>query len=337
MGTQSTKASSQGVPIMPLEDFKRDYTVGEVLGRGGFSTVCRATSTRQSGDVALKLISKSHHDFSMKAIRKELNLLQKISHPGCVNLLDFFQVDKNIVVVQEVANGQDLHERLCRSGPLNSQQAAFVLGQLLDTLQYLHSIRICHRDLKPENILMVGNDPSSQDYWRVKIGDFGLSTDEADGYKDVMTTVVGTPEFSAPECLRIATGGRGRYSCKADVWSLGAILYTMLSATQPFIFNKGEYQHAVRRVCEGQYTFSDPVWQKVEREAIQAVMGMMTPSSEKRPTIQECRALPWVARWEAMRPKSDVHIHSSRKSDTVDWEGKIRRPSRVHEVLDAEG
>mmetsp|Transcript_46701 Transcript_46701/g.73123 ORF Transcript_46701/g.73123 Transcript_46701/m.73123 type:complete len:382 (-) Transcript_46701:68-1213(-) len=335
--SHSSRVANLELPTKHSEEFEAEYAVSEVLGRGSFSTVWRATSTRyskQGEDVALKMISKNRSNFRMKAIRRELNVVQKICHPGCVGLLDFFQVDEKIVMVQEVANGGDLHDRICRTGPLSSLDASFVLSQLLEAVGYLHKQGICHRDLKPENLFMMGNNPKAKDYWLVKIGDFGLSTDEANGYKDVMASVCGTPEFNAPEILRRAAGAKTKYSCKVDVWSLGAILYTMLSASQPFSFRRGDPQETLRRVCEGQYSFSSSAWLQVEKEAISAVTQMMNPSSEKRLTIAECKVLPWVAKWESRRmPQVEVadSPHSSpRNSDVLDTEFSFNISTSKH-------
>lgn len=130
----------------------------------------------------------------------------------------------------ELCMGGELIQRITEKGHLTEGEASNILHKLLLAVAYLHEKSICHRDLKPENFLFVDKSENSE----VKIIDFGLSryvneeniNDNSATHH--MSTIVGTPLYIAPEVLK------GNYSFKCDIWSLGVVLYLMLSGKLPF-------------------------------------------------------------------------------------------------------
>lgn len=109
-----------------------------------------------------------------------------------------------LYIILELAPGGDLYDRLESGGALSEPDSALVICQILDGLVYMHGNGFCHRDLKPENILMMSADKDSPAYNTIKITDFGLSTDQAQGYLDTMATPCGTPDFTSPELINCA-------------------------------------------------------------------------------------------------------------------------------------
>eukprot|EP00960_Hanusia_phi_P035661 751852-Hanusia_phi.AAC.2 len=204
--------------------------------------------------------------------------MKQLSHPGLVRLNDYFEDQEAVYLVQELANGGDLFDRVAENGAIPEPSSVFICRQILYAVGYLHENNVCHRDLKPENVLFLSSLPGSPGYDIIKITDFGLSTDKADGYMDVMATVCGTPDYTAPELLAAAgtsMEGRMLYSCKVDVWSVGAILYTMLGGKAPFKFTEANTTVVLQKILTGEYSFPDKYWENISDNAIIAVRAMM--------------------------------------------------------------
>eukprot|EP00961_Rhodomonas_salina_P200034 2698241-Rhodomonas_salina.3 len=202
------------------------YTVTQTLANGSFS-VCRLARCKECGqEVAVKSISRAHRDFEPHIIQAEADVMKAISHPSCIQLYTVVEDAAHVHFVQELAPGGDLFERIFQSEVKISMSASrTIMGQLVKATRYLHVSGICHRDLKPENIMMMSRDPNAPRYNEVKIADFGLACRGVDGYSACMTEVCGTPDYCAPELLALALEPETPqpYSCKVDVWSLGAI------------------------------------------------------------------------------------------------------------------
>lgn len=176
--------------------------------------------------------------------------------------------------------GGDLFDRVAEK-PLTEKEAKHVTRSILSGIQYLHANNIVHRDLKPENIMMVGNE--SMD---VKITDFGLSriVDE----KGEMSTLCGTPQYMAPEILL-----RMKYSSKADVWSIGVIIYVILSGRHPF--NGPKINDILKKIQAGPLDFSHPVWRAVSPLAKDVIRSILVIDPEKRPSVDKVLAHRWFA------------------------------------------
>ena len=132
-------------------------------------------------------------------------------------------------VVMDLCLGGELFDVVVNEGPLGEERARAVMRRLLEGVAYLHARGIVHRDLKPENILL-GTGP---DRWNVKIADFGLAKVAGD---DGLKTYCGSPQYFAPEviCRKATVLALGRYGKSADMWSLGVILFILLTASPPF-------------------------------------------------------------------------------------------------------
>jgi len=205
------------------------YTDIRLLGRGGMGAVYAARQTSLERNVALKLLPAelSHDAAAAERFRREARALAQLSHPNIVAIYDFGETPGgSFYFVMEHVEGADLH-RLIRDGKLPLAKALDVVRQVCDALEFAHSRGIVHRDIKPANILV---DPLG----RVKVSDFGLAmlvTDPSPEASPSMTRgVVGTPEYIAPEQRR----GDGPVDHRADIYSLGVMLYEMLTGSIPY-------------------------------------------------------------------------------------------------------
>lgn len=189
------KRASPPPPSPPCID---DFDVGQELGRGGFAVVYRARVRVSGLEVALKVVDK-HRACELAStgatsaqgaagsagtggygadggaalacarVANEVRLHWGLKHPTVVELLEFFEDERFVYIVLELCGGGDLYRRLRARGPLNEEEAAGYMGQLLAGLAYLHGRRIIHRDLKLSNLLL------SKDGRRLRIADFGLA------------------------------------------------------------------------------------------------------------------------------------------------------------------
>jgi len=204
------------------------FTNIHLLGRGGMGAVYAARQTSLDRNVALKLLPAelSRDPAAAERFRREAQALAKLNHPNIIAIYDFGETPGgSFYFVMEQVEGTDLH-RLIRDGDLPLARALDVVRQVCEALEYAHAQGIVHRDIKPANILVDSNG-------RVKVSDFGLAllvTDPSSEPSPTMTRgMVGTPEYIAPEQRR----GEARIDHRADLYSLGVMLYEMLTGTLP--------------------------------------------------------------------------------------------------------
>lgn len=138
---------------------------------------------------------------------------QAVDHPRCIKLLEVREDDEAIHLVEELAGGGELFDRIIDCGQFSEKDAVHLVHQIFDGIQYLHTHGMIHRDLKPENLLMVGRDPGTPEYMMLKIIDFGLSAQRADArteeeWNKMLREFKGTQDYLAPEVYGIAEGSQ---------------------------------------------------------------------------------------------------------------------------------
>lgn len=196
---------------------------GKVLGTGTTSTVKMAFHQDTGQEVALKIIPKAslvrHHD-KVRVVQREIAVMKLLSHPNVLELIDVYESEDSLYLVQEYVSGGELFGLLYEKGAPPPDIALKFFYDLLEGLYYCHSHLICHRDLKPENLLLMPNAG-------LKIADFGMARLMS---SDSLQTSCGSPHYAAPEIVRgDAYDGR-----KTDAWSCGVILFALFSGKLPF-------------------------------------------------------------------------------------------------------
>ncbi|CRK94945.1 CLUMA_CG008434, isoform B [Clunio marinus] len=242
--------------------FYAKYEPKEVLGRGISSVVRRCIDKESGKEYAAKIIDIGGSETTdpqqmLESTRQEINILRQVmGHPYIIELQDVFESDAFIFLVFELCRHGELFDYLTSVVTLSEKKTRFIMRQIFEGVDYIHSRNIVHRDLKPENILL-------DDSLNVKITDFGFARHLADGSK--LYDLCGTPGYLAPETLKCnmfddAPG----YSKEVDIWACGVIMFTLLVGCPPFWHRKQMIM--LRNIMEGKYSFMSPEWSDISGE-----------------------------------------------------------------------
>ncbi|KAK4474864.1 hypothetical protein MN116_001977, partial [Schistosoma mekongi] len=206
---------------------------------------------------------------------REVRVLKSLNHPNIIKLLEVIESEKHLYLVMEYASGGEVFDYLVSHGKMNEKDARCKFRQIVSAVQYCHQKMIVHRDLKAENLLLDAE-------LNIKIADFGFSNYFSNSQK--LDTFCGSPPYAAPELFL----GRKYEGPEVDVWSLGVILYTLVSGTLPF---DGKNLKELReRVLRG--TYRVPYYMTHECEMLLKKMLVLNPA--KRISLQEVMNDPWM-------------------------------------------
>lgn len=201
--------------------FRDNYQIGQMLGQGAFGEVRKCIHRKTKVIRAVKLIRKDAMTAEEEqSFKDEIAILSKLDHPNILKLYEVFTDDKRYYLVTELCKGGELFDEILNKGYFSEKEAALIIQQILQAVSYCHNLKIVHRDLKPENVLIDKEQGNC-----IKIIDFGTSIKHND---QVLTNTHGTSYYIAPEVLL------KKYNEKCDVWSIGVILYILLSGKPPF-------------------------------------------------------------------------------------------------------
>jgi eukaryotic-like serine/threonine-protein kinase len=213
------------------------YTVERELGRGGMATVYLARDQREGRQVAIKAMHRGLVSaLGTERFHREMGIAASLSHPLILPLYDSGNAGGVLYYVMPYIEGESLYQRLERDRRLALDEALRITRDLADALGYAHGRGVMHRDVKPENVLLAGE--------RAVIADFGLARAiGAADYRKLTETgvVLGTVYYMSPEQL----GGRRDLDQRADIYSLGCILYEMLTGEPPYT---GTLEQVVSRI-----------------------------------------------------------------------------------------
>lgn len=261
------------------EDIADYYMIKDKkLGEGTTGSVYLAHLKANLTDIyAVKIIDTTDYKEQDYAnLAREILLLRQLDHPGIAKLLDGYISDTKVHLVLEYCRGGDLIHRILQENNFTEDIARHITWQILKIVNYMHSQGICHRDIKPGNLLV------SKGY-NVKMIDFGFSI--WFNNKSVFDTTVGTSHYIAPEVLE------KEYTYKCDIWSVGVILFLMLSGKLPFA---GESEEETLKLIHEANIIYDPIrWNVISKDATELVEKMLTRDYEKRITAAQAMKSEW--------------------------------------------
>lgn len=247
-----------------------NYTLGKVIGEGAYGKVRLGTHRITSTRVAIKQIPKA----MSASLTREIHHHRQLHHPNVTQMFEVIATESHIWIVTELCCGGELFDYLAEKGRLSERESSIIFGQLALAVAYLHEKGIVHRDLKLENVLL-------DERCHVKLGDFGFTREYDRGV--YMETFCGTTGYAAPEMLQ----GKRYLGPEVDVWSMGVILYCLLTGTLPF--DDDDEAVMKEKVIKGQY--EDPEW--LSTDARDLIRSILEADPAKRLTIPQILASPW--------------------------------------------
>ncbi|KAH7672810.1 Non-specific serine/threonine protein kinase protein [Dioscorea alata] len=204
-----------------------DYILSRRIGSGSFSVVWYARHRVRGTEVAVKEIVMERLGKKLQdSLLSEIDILKRIDHPNVISLHDIIKASGRIYLVLEYCRGGDLSMYIHRRGRVPEDVARHFMQQLASGLMVLRENNLIHRDLKPQNLLLSTNDENSI----LKIADFGFARSLQP--RGLAETLCGSPLYMAPEIMQLQ-----KYDAKADLWSVGAILFQLVTGKTPFTGN----------------------------------------------------------------------------------------------------
>lgn len=313
-----------------------EYETTKTLGTGAFGTVKLAKKKNSDQLFAIKCISKQSILRSRMGsqVKKEISIMKDLDHPNIVRIFEVLMSTEHLYIVMDFVSGGELYAKITRGGRLSDTECRRYVRQLCSALNYCHSRNVCHRDIKPENILLDAHDnvvladfgfasimevdesaeparrrsqtEDSNSVTSVHLDEFcpieakeGRSMEGSSEVMKAMSTMCGTMSYMAPEILN-----REKYlGDKADIWSLGVVIYVLLVGFMPF-----------RDEDTKKSEYSAPKY--VEEEASDFVSKMLILEPEERYSARRLLLHPWIENQsESVRLNSGSS--NSNKSDST--------------------
>lgn len=263
------------------KSFYANYTLGEHLGKGKFAEVKKCTHSATKQVYAAKMLIKAKMDEEdLKALVDEVQIMQRIKHPNLISLVDFYDEEDVYILVQELATGGELFDRIVKDVCYSEEKARKYVKTLAQAVGYLHDNDIVHRDLKPQNILL----DSQREDAELKVADFGFAKETEDS---LLQTACGTPDYVAPEILQ----GKS-YGSTVDCWSLGVIFYILLCGYPPFYGdNQTELYTAIKSAS---FEYDPEDWGHISAQAKDLIDKLLVVQPSQRLTCKQVLKHPWV-------------------------------------------
>lgn len=286
------------------------YDMAHELGKGSFATVMKAMA-RETGEWwAVKIIHgnkvRGNNNTNnqngggnqyLQSFGREIGILETLDHPNICRLRETFPPEEghDFYLVLELVEGGDLLDFILKHDGLSEPVSQHITRQMCNALAYIHAKGITHRDLKPENVLLTKDDPPN-----VKVADFGLA--KVVDSLTMLKTMCGTPSYLAPEVVNQTEENKG-YDQLVDSWSVGVIVFSMLTNTGPFIEDENEPDMR-RRIAERFIDWDTLRHKGVSTPAQDFIHRLLDANPSTRMTLTDALDHPWLSL--SPRPASDA-------------------------------
>ncbi|CAL8123801.1 unnamed protein product [Orchesella dallaii] len=271
--TEDGAASESTYEIVDLSGYSEvKYIRGRFLGKGGNAKCYEVTQEGSNKALACKIVRKNMRIIGKELLNEqeipEIRIHRNVKHPNIVDFHSYFEDDRFIYILLELCENESLLQLSQKRGAITEPEVRYFLRQILEGVKYLHEEeKIIHRDLKLGNIFITSG-------MKLKIGDFGLATElESEDRK-----YVGTPNYIAPEIVE-----RIGYDCKADIWSIGCLLYALLIGKPPF--ESESLKQTYKKIKAADYEI--PEGTNLSLEATRLIHQCLQLDPSKRPTARE--------------------------------------------------
>ena len=258
-----------------LEEIKGKYYKGKKIGEGHYGQCFEFISIKDEKEIyAGKIIDKDKlkGEKSLENIINEIKIQNSLDYPKIVKVKDKFEDDKNVFIVLELCQNNTLRNLIQKRGHLTEIEVQCYMFQIIQGLKYMHYRKIIHRDLKPENIFI-------DDKLDLKIGDLGYAV-KLNSIDEKRKSLLGTIFYSAPEV--IDRKNYDGYSFKADIWSLGVIMYNLLTGRLPFFDSNDKIYE---KIIDGSFSFPDDI--EIGKVAKDLITQILEVNPKKRPDLNQ--------------------------------------------------
>ena len=257
-----------------------DYILHDEIGSGGFAKVVKGIHIPTGEKVAVKIMDKIQlftDPLNLRRVKTEISILKLVRHKNIIKLYEVIETPQKIYLIMEYCEGGELFDYIVQKQHLTERQACAFFHEIIDALEYLHSINIVHRDIKPENLLLDKLNKKIS----LKLIDFGISN--IYNMQNLLKTPCGTASYAPPEMHK----GEKYYGLLTDIWSSGVVLYAMAFGYLPFCDDDEEIN--VTNIIEGNYEIPS----SASPELYDLLIHLLDINPLTRYDIDQIKVHPW--------------------------------------------
>ncbi|CAD8069401.1 unnamed protein product [Paramecium sonneborni] len=302
------RTRNQDLVFTSTEDISKIYSLGKVLGVGSFGKVVTARMIKNAEkQVAIKIIEKAKVKGREDILANEIYMLQQLDHPNIIKFHEVYQNRLNFYICMDYCKGGELVEWIPkRYKSFHEPHIQEIMKKIVSAVSYIHAQGIVHRDIKAENIMIT----SKKDDGEPKLIDFGLANKFDTSHLKRLKSFAGTPMYMAPEVIK------GSYDEKCDVWSLGVLLFTLLSGHLPF--HGSTKEELYNNIQTSNISFSSSVWPNISNEAKDLIKKMLQKQPGLRPNSKDLIKHSWFKKQFKNEEKTSTQINNSFTSSTME-------------------
>ncbi|CAK70725.1 unnamed protein product (macronuclear) [Paramecium tetraurelia] len=302
------KTRNQDVVFTSTEDISKIYQFGKVLGVGSFGKVVTARMIKNlEKQYAIKIIERAKVKGREDVLANEIYMLQRLDHPNIIKFHEVYQNNQNFYICMDYCKGGELVEWIPKKyKSFHEQHIQGIMKKIASAVCYIHDQGIVHRDIKAENIMVT----SKKEDGEPKLIDFGLANKFDTSHLKRLKSFAGTPMYMAPEVIK------GSYDEKCDIWSLGVLLFTLLSGHLPF---HGETKEELYdNIQTANISFDSAIWSHISGEAKDIIKRMLSKQPAQRLTSKELVKHNWFKKHFKNDEKNSSGLNNSLNSSVFE-------------------